>query len=637
MLSVIITLIFFVCSSKSSDGNQRTAEVVSALLTEPNCPGTVVAFDRGIDSKWASQHRLMGDDGLLNTFIRQNHLEPVTLLELADLTDDDEKQNFWEKELVCQTLVIFSSESTNKLAHLYGQIKRRFFIKTAVIVGQFSSEESTNFLLEIQNENLFVVLEKPGSNLEVYTWKTNKRVILNTLTATASNADIMNLKASHNDFWTKLTHLHLSIGTLSYPPFIFIDSSSGFITGIEPSLLAIIADHLQFTYDYVQVSPSEMWGEIFVSDYNVSFTGLMQFLASKKVDVAVGQLYVSSIRWPYIGYSVVYKFSYESFLVPAPQPYAKWTALIYSFTLPTWLATIFSTIVVVIMLRLVAAYSLDDDGSRKFHVFGDLQYCCLYVIGNLSNVQMQPQSITSNVNRMFLIWWLFGTLILTTGYRSGLISYMTFPFTPPAIDTLQQLVDSPLRKGVFGGFLKSILVNGSVFELERQLGEQLVPYYNLSQMYSLLETGSWAVQSNLYNLLYVAATLYPPSNTTHKYPKVHLIKDAILPVQVAFGLQKDSQLKPYFDRVIYSLIESGLVSHHTMSFVSRMDNWNPSKKANDVRVSFSFSLDSLQGAFFLFGAGLTISILAFIVEIAFFTFQVRKSKKIESRSLEFFW
>jgi hypothetical protein len=197
---------------------------------------------------------------------------------------------------------------------------------------------------------------------------------------------------------------------------------------------------------------------------------------------------------------------------------------------------------------------------------------------------------------------------------------MTFPFTPPSIDTLQQLVDSSLKKLVFGGFLKSILLN-STKELERKIGEDLIPNYNLTGMFVSLGSGSSAVQSNLNNLLYMAATMYP---TTAAGPRVNLIKENIMPAWVAFGLQKNSQLKPYFDKGIQRLIESGLIDHHTTMFAKKLGKWNPKKASNDL---ISFSLDSLQGAFYLLGIGVVGSILIFAIEISLKSVKRLRPKK----------
>ena len=56
--------------------------------------------------------------------------------------------------------------------------------------------------------------------------------------------------------------LHLKIGIIHYPPFIFHDEKLNIVYGIEPSLIEIIAEKLNFTFEYVFASPNEMWGAI---------------------------------------------------------------------------------------------------------------------------------------------------------------------------------------------------------------------------------------------------------------------------------------------------------------------------------------------------------------------------------------
>ena len=186
---------------------------------------------------------------------------------------------------------------------------------------------------------------------------------------------------------------------------------------------------------------------------------------------------------------------------------------------------------------------------------------------------------------------------------------MTFPFTPPDIDTLQQLADSRLTKVVFGTFQKGIYLN-STLKVQQTLGDQLIPYYNLTETYLLLASGQYAVESNLDNLRYMAATMYPTKTTG---PTVHLIKEAIMPVQATFGLQKDSQLKTYFDRHIQRLVEADIVGYQTNKFAKKIDKWNPKKS----KVLVPFSLDSLQGAFYLVAIGYALALLAFVVENIF--------------------
>ena len=58
-------------------------------------------------------------------------------------------------------------------------------------------------------------------------------------------------------------------------------------------------------------------------------------------------------------------------------------------------------------------------------------------------------------------------------------------------------------------------------------------------------------------------------------------------------------------------------------FAKKLDKWNP-KKAND---RISFSLDSLQGAFYLLGIGVVASILVFVIEISLMLIKNKKQRK----------
>jgi hypothetical protein len=222
----------------------------------------------------------------------------------------------------------------------------------------------------------------------------------------------------------------------------------------------------------------------------------------------------------------------------------------------------------------------------------------------------QPQEVRSPANRLFLIWFLLAAAtIIPTLYRSGLISYITFPYSPDPIDTIQQLVDSPLQKISWGDYFKSSLMDSND-PLQRKLGSQFAIATNLSQMLALLNTNSWAVMSNQGNLRYKAFTLFPP---TSDGPRVHLMRECVFPTRSALGLQKHSSLKPYFDKEIYSLVESGIVEHITSQWAKKQEKWDPT---NHTKLA-AYSLDSLQGAFYLLGIGIALSILAFLVELMF--------------------
>jgi hypothetical protein len=101
------------------------------------------------------------------------------------------------------------------------------------------------------------------------------------------------------------------------------------------------------------------------------------------------------------------------------------------------------------------------------------------------------------------------------------------------------------------------------------------------------------------------------------------MRECVFPTRSALGLQKHSSLKPYFDKEIYHLFESGIVEHITSQWAKKQKKWDPTKSTKLA----AYSLDSLQGAFYLFGLGIALSFLAFLSEFMFNGYHNRKIYK----------
>jgi hypothetical protein len=106
-----------------------------------------------------------------------------------------------------------------------------------VVAAQFSAEETRRLLFAIQNEKMFVLLEKIGRDLELHSWLVNTQTSLTTIRRHSNVSTEMGKNRS-----VKLLGRHLLIATLSYPPSVVIDVD-GSIRGIEPSVMESLADH----------------------------------------------------------------------------------------------------------------------------------------------------------------------------------------------------------------------------------------------------------------------------------------------------------------------------------------------------------------------------------------------------------
>jgi len=196
---------------------------------------------------------------------------------------------------------------------------------------------------------------------------------------------------------------HLKIGTFHFPPYIIINHELGTVYGIEPSLLQILADQLNFTFEYVFASPNEMWGAFTDLGANVTSTGLLGMIHRNEVDLALGNLYLDYNEHKYIDFTQPYGSSHECFAVPVPNPYPKWMALYEPFQWPIWIALNLRFMFVALTLRLAAKL------RNAALTYNDLYLCVLFVLGHILGIH---RVIKEFVQQLIDVCLSFGCFVL---------------------------------------------------------------------------------------------------------------------------------------------------------------------------------------------------------------------------------
>jgi len=365
----------------------------------------------------------------------------------------------------------------------------------------------------------------------------------------------------------KTKGLHLKIGTLHFPPYIFVDQEHGSVYGIEPSFFEILAEKLNFTFEYSFAKPTEMWGDVVqgVKGPDVIITGLTGMLYRGEIDVAFGDYY-------------------------SP------------FQLPVWIAILFSIAFASLLLYLAAKR------EKIVSTFKSANNGIFFVFTNVIGVGRNHGGVTrySTINRLLFGIWLLCALVLSLSYQSVLISFMTSPRIPPPIDTIQQLVDSSLGKIAYADFFKTFLLLSTI-PVMKELGQQMTVTYNLTYMYSLMDSDSWAIQSSKENLNYVVAKYFKETGTENR---MHLMKECVWPFLRVFGLPNDSPLKRDFDYQIQRLFEAGLIQYHHSKF-TKVPTDPTVTKTKSIK---GLSLHDLEGAFYLLIVGFIASFVCFLME-----------------------
>ncbi len=373
------------------------------------------------------------------------------------------------------------------------------------------------------------------------------------------------------------------------------------MSGIEHSVFKTLAESLNATVGYVLAAPDELWGEIKAN--GTVLTGLLGMLWRREVDMVVGSLYIHHARLKYISYVTPYKMDFECFMCTAPGPYPKWMSFYLPMTTNVWLLILFSLVVAVLLLYVVARTSMTK--SNFDDRFESLGVCTIFIVGNFLQVQ-QPHSIKRTTNRGFLFFWLLGAFVVVTVYRTELISFMTVPINPKPINTLEQLGQANwMRKTTFGDFFKNILLK-SPDPIQNLLGQQLIVNYNLSWAYEQIEKpGGTCSLNSLDDVKYMAATRFKPKSDGKK--RVHIMDECMLPDLLAFGLQIKSPLKPYMDKRVNLMVQAGFFEYENRRFIHKI------KFGNNIQ-HVPFTIAELESAWLLYGVGIVLATLVFIYE-----------------------
>ena len=607
---------FLFCHSR----NQLTIDILLKILSHSTCPGTVVAVP---DSDWTDSRQFLDD------FI-QKYNKPVVYFH----TNSTGNHLLYDREKICTDAIIVcddGEETDQRIMSVYRHIQRHFFLDYILIVTETSIDHLPTIRTLKSEKILFLIRNSSDGQLDIFRWSVAfDRMLHLPNIDNRTNLELMyHRNRIHHSKWAGRP---LKLATLNFPPAVLVrrDEKTNRTTfdGIEPSLLKLIADRLNFTLNFILSSDEELWGRITVEPpagnetiQQVRYTGIRGMLAKGEVDIGFGDLNIDPPSLPYISFTKAFKTDYECFIVPVPSPLPSWMALIQPFNLPTWLATLATIFIISFVIH-------QTEGQHTMSV------SLLSVLGQTLGVS-QPQQLRSRVptrtahqcrRYVVLYSWLMAATILSNGYRSGLTSYLTRPFLPQPVNTIQQLADSPLNKIMFSETFKILLLN-STDAKRRQLGQQVVTTFNMSHMFSLLTAASggrdWAVASSVDHLRYIQTG---DADLRRHY---HVMRQCLYPTLSSFGLQRQSPIKDEIDRLIHRLIESGLVEYHrsvdyrhhhrhVRRKVANPADGSPDAGIRNGEMVVQLSIKNLQGAFYLLAIGLALSVLTFVVEMVSF-------------------
>uniref|UniRef100_A0A182PMW1 Ionotropic glutamate receptor C-terminal domain-containing protein n=1 Tax=Anopheles epiroticus TaxID=199890 RepID=A0A182PMW1_9DIPT len=380
------------------------------------------------------------------------------------------------------------------------------------------------------------------------------------------------------------------------PPFIDLDCARG----LELQIMDLLRESMKFK---VNVSCREMdRGEL---QPDGSWSDLLGLMRDDECDIIAGGFNPDFDVHDEFGSTTLYLQDYHTWYVPTAGPDARWKLLLYIFEVSTWELFACVLFVSALVWRFVAHFLPESAAHRQLSICF-LNTWCVFLCISANN---RPEC---NALRMVFIGLTLYALNVTTIYTSILITMLTNPPLAYQVDTIEEIMASGIP---IGGRLDSEDWFMNDFEDDRLVSERYNATSEFQPSLANLQAVLEGKRSLLMSRLYVRNTKY--------YGEVHGLTKDVFVTQIEMIMEKGFPLLPKFNRILSNLIDMGIMQKLWNDFLYNVTilDWIRANRAlseEDIIAASPevvLTLDHLQSAFALYGIGICLCVIVFLLEL----------------------
>ncbi|KAK7471497.1 hypothetical protein BaRGS_00035836 [Batillaria attramentaria] len=434
-------------------------------------------------------------------------------------------------------------------------------------------------------ENLAFIVEEKGGNVSLWTMVRRKDVVTKEFVAEWSpRCKGSDVSLTTDDVFPNgkngLAGRTLKMATMVWDPFVIRHQNENrtWYTGFCIDLLEYIARDYNFTY--VITEPSDLnWGLRLPNGTWVGMTGMLE---RKEVDFALSGFSVTADRATVTDYSEGFFYDDIVLLVTRPTAEVSWTFFLQPFH---WLVYV----VIGASLLLVTA----------LHV-------CLERHGVREIENAVEYDGASHAGHVLLSAWLLSSVVMVAVYTGKLTAFSVVTKGNVPFNSLSEVVrQDEYRWGLVGGTLYESILSTSENEDYRRYYQGVLRFVETDP--DVLSSNLSVQMAKVLTERYVRIGSY---TTYYQYKKencrVAMVPERLFADTYAVHLQKGSPYTRLFNKAIESARELGLLTHWERKWFQE-----PKRCEDDGREVISVSLELMQSAFVLAGAGLTIAALIY--------------------------
>ncbi|XP_076245450.1 ionotropic receptor 68a [Calliopsis andreniformis] len=426
--------------------------------------------------------------------------------------------------------------------------------------------------------------------------------------------------------------------------------------GIEFELIEIISKAMNFEPNYYMPHNivTEKWGN---EQDNETYTGLIREAMQGKAAFYLGDLHYTLEHLNYFDLTIPYNTECLTFLTPESLTINSWKLLILPFKLYTWIALLFTMILGSIAFYFLSLFykqhiSLYKNKMRILTTSMKIETKGLYLFTGVQNSILYTYSMLLQVSlpslpnpwavRVFIGWWWIYSILVAVVYRASMTATLANPVARVTIDALTQLAKSSIVVGGWDKKSKDFFLASSDVT-SQEIGNKFQLIVDEDEAIEKVANGSFCYYDNSYLLQYacVKRQLLEKEQKKNKTAQnmllkhnLHIMKECVINMPIAVGMEKNSPLKPHVDTLVRRIIEIGLIE----KWLSDVMEWSKIIENQETESEkASVNLYKLQGAFIAIIVGYVLAFILLIGEILHWKYIVVKNPNFDKYHLDIFY
>nr|AMM70647.1 ionotropic receptor 41a [Heliconius melpomene rosina] len=394
----------------------------------------------------------------------------------------------------------------------------------------------------------------------------------------------------------------VKVTAFTYKPYVLLDLEPNITPngrdGLDIRIVEEFCRWINCTIEMVGDDGRE-WGEIYDNRTGI---GILGNVYEDRADLGITALYSWYEEYIVMDFSTPYVRTGVTCVAPSPRLLASWRMPLLPFNLYMWICIFFTFIYASLALMIAKGFSTTDIFLTTFGIM---------------ITQSQPESGFSTWRTRSVIGWMMMTgLVLDNAYGGGLASTFTVPRYEPSIDTIKDIVDRKLIWGAthdawtFSLILSQEPLLKKLVKLFRTYPSEDLKRrsFNRSMAFSIekLPGGTFAIGEYI---------------TKEATFDLTIMLEEYYFEQCIVMMRKNSFYTHKLSKLIGRLHESGLLlAWETQIALQYLDYKvqlavKLSRSKKDVENIEPLALRHVEGIFIIYGVGVVISIISFVIEI----------------------